>query len=191
MSIAKLVQDCRVDLDPQTLPDSMREVADACSIGDAINLMCHLPGLHLVVPASGKRSIVRYEIAQNYTGQNSSALAVRLKVDRSRVVAIAKEIEKKQLKPIVEMPNTHMRMVDEKCGREVALRLMMAFPDRRIYVPRKGLNELKRCLIRQLWDGTNAIQLAVDLEVSEVWVRKIVRSMYERTSHEQLDLFGS
>jgi hypothetical protein len=70
--------------------EHMQLIADKCGIQDAISLMTHLPGIELYVPAAGKKRLEHQFIKANFTGSNAAALAVKLGVDRDKVIQLTK-----------------------------------------------------------------------------------------------------
>ncbi len=182
------------ELSIDDLPLSVRDVAARCSVLDAVTLMHNLPGLHLFIPVSTGKQIVRKIIKNELDFENhsnASSLATRLGIDRSKLLSLAKKIKKDDLcTQDIQMPNEYMREVEDRCGRDLALRLLTKMPAPcKVYIPTGGAFLIKRKYIERAFNGSNTIALSAQLHVSEYWVRGIIRQMYSE-KHEQLDLFG-
>ena len=176
-------------------PDGLSDIAARCSIEDAVKVTLYLPGLQLYIPKAGSKLLVRAQIAEEFDFEhesNASSLAMRLRLDRSRVLALAKDI-RKHGKPSIEAIkdcNEYIRLVEARCGRDVAVRMLgrLSTPCR-IYVPRAARYALLRRYVEIVFDGTNTVALAAQLGVGEYWIRKVIRQKYEARV-QQLSLFG-
>jgi Mor family transcriptional regulator len=74
--------------------------------------------------------------------------------------------------------NKIMKIVSQRCGYMVAERLIVNFPGERILIPKNSFMDFKKKYIEKNFNGTNIIELALLLEVSEIFVRKTIAEMY-------------
>jgi hypothetical protein len=72
------------------------------------------------------------------------------------------------------LPNDDMKLVAEKCGPEVARRLIDKFAQTIIYVPRIETTTWARSYIQAHYNGKNAKRLAATFGVSERYIYKCV-----------------
>jgi hypothetical protein len=172
------------------VPEQIRCVAERCSIMAAVRLTVECPGIDIYVPAAGKKTLDRLYIQQNYTGSNAGSIAVRLGYTRSKIAQYAKLVEANPIPENWEMPNLHMRLVAERCGRDVAIALMQHFQAVTIYIPFDGVYRIKKAYVARFFDGSNAVELAADLGVTERFVRKAVADSYASNVVQlKMDLF--
>lgn len=165
-----------------TIPsEQMQMIAEHCGIADAVSLMQHLPGIEIYVPAAGKKRIEQQYIHENYNGTNASTIAVKLGLDREKV----KHLAKLELNTQV-LSNYYMRLVAERCGEPVAIRLMQNFARYKFYVPRDGFSIVRRKFIEQSFNGSNVSELALTCKVTERHVRKVISDMYNATAQTSL-----
>jgi Mor family transcriptional regulator len=172
------------NLTADDFPGKMRIVAEKLSVDDALILMHKVPGLEIYVPASGKSIQIQQYINDHYNGNNALSIAIKLGINSSKVKALAK-----RNKPIPEtFSSIQLRIVATECGDELASKLLFAFPSERIQVP-TDLSFLKRKYIKRMFNGSNTMDLAIQLCVTDRWVRKVVSEMYEEKRNPQLSLF--
>ncbi|MCL2689041.1 MAG: hypothetical protein FWE57_04240 [Chitinispirillia bacterium] len=164
--------------------EGMQLIAESCGIPDALTLMEKLPGLDLYVPAAAKKYYDWVCVHKNYTGYNAATLAGHLRLNREDVIRISR-----QPPPMSDhAANDCLILVKEKCGEDIAVRLIQNFPGYRFYIPINGLSTAIKKYIEREFKGTNAKELALNCGVSERHVRKIIREMYDNKA--QLSLFG-
>ena len=80
------------------------------------------------------------------------------------------------------------QMVAEIIGLENALRLAEKFPSMRIYIPKfdKLVRDRRDMRIRKEFTGFNHRELARKYNMSESWIREIVK---KKPAYEQVDMF--
>lgn len=164
--------------------EHMQLIASTCGIDDAVSLMVHLPGLEIYVPAAGKKYLDHKFIKENFNGSNAGSLAVKLGIDRDKVIQLAKSEVATEI-----MTNFYMRTIKDLCGESVAIRLMQNFPRQKFYVPRNGFDIVRRKYIEDNFNGTNVPDLALLCSVTERHVRDVISEMYASTA--QTDLFSN
>lgn len=74
-----------------------------------------------------------------------------------------------------DLPNDDLLLVAEKCGLEVAIRLMNQLQGLTINIPRNALRKVVSRYIREQYNGRNAKQLALECQVSVRHVYGILR----------------
>lgn len=175
--------------------DGLSDIASRCCIEDAVRVTLFLPGLQLYIPKAGSKLLAKAQIADEFDFEhqtNASSLAMRLRLDRARVLSFAKEI-RKHGKPSIDAikdTNEYVRLVEARCGRDVAVRMLARLSTPcRIYVPRTARYELLRRYVEIAFDGGNTVTLAAQLGVGECWIRKVIRQKYQARV-QQLSLFG-
>ncbi|MDR2693330.1 MAG: hypothetical protein LBB74_03840 [Chitinispirillales bacterium] len=163
--------------------EHMQMVAEQCGLSDAIALMVKMPGLELYIPASAKKFFDWEYVRGNYDGFNAATIAGRIGLNRMDVVQLSKSPA-----PMGgQLANNHLRLVNERCGPEVAQRLAKNFPGYKFYIPINGLSMAYRKYIERSFTGTNIQELALSCHVTERYVRKVISEMYYSTA--QLSLF--
>jgi len=169
--------------------ERIRLIAEVCGLSDAIVLIKKLPGIDIYVPSSGHKKLILKYIKDHYNGKNISMLSVRLGMQRSAIEKLVKDgIERIYTKDILS--NNFMMLVADRCGYDVAIRLIQHFPGQRILIPKDIFSAFKRKYIIKNFNGENIIELALFLECSENFVRKTIAEMYT-SRHKQLSLFDA
>lgn len=172
------------DISIHQLPsEHMRLIADKCGIDDAVSLMVHMPGIEIYVPAAGKKRMDHQFIKNNFNGSNAGSLAVKMGVDREKVLQIAKSNIETEI-----MTNFYMRTVQDLCGEPVAIRLMTNFPKYKFYIPCNGFSIVCRRYIEDNFTGSNVTDLALQCNVTERHVREVISDMYAATAQLSLNL---
>jgi len=166
--------------------EHMHLIADRCGVNAAVSLMQHMPGIELYIPAAGKKIMELQYIRSNYNGHNTASIAIHLGITRKKVELLSKsKIE--YSKPIFS--NKHIFTIAQRCGHEIAKKLLEAFPRQRFYIPCDGFSHVRRSFIIKNFNGSNVIELALQCGVSERYVRSIIADMY--ASKAQLSLFDT
>jgi len=165
--------------------ESMQMVAEQCGLPDALTLMDKMPGLELYIPASAKKVLDWEYVHENYNGYNAATIAGHLGMNREDVIKLSKSPA-----PMNDtLSNSHLRLVADKCGAEIAHRLAINFPGYRIYIPFNSLLMARKRYIERTFNGSNTQELALACHVTERFVRKVIAEMYESTA--QLSLFDN
>jgi hypothetical protein len=157
--------------------DGLRLIAETCGISDAIILGTKMAGIDLYIPAQGMKLIKFKYVKDHYNGNNLSSLSVSVDLPRSKIEELIKngipDINKDEI-----LCNKIMKIVSQRCGYMVAERLIVNFPGERILIPKNSFMDFKKKYIEKNFNGTNIIELALLLEVSEIFVRKTIAEMY-------------
>lgn len=74
---------------------------------------------------------------------------------------------------IEDMPNDDMRLVAETIGIEHAVALMQHLSGLSIYIPKNSMKRIYRRIIKTRCNGSNARRLAVELGLTESYVRTV------------------
>jgi Mor family transcriptional regulator len=85
--------------------------------------------------------------------------------------------------------NESIALVREKCGSNVAELLLLHFHGKTIYTPVEGLWMLRKKYVHAVFNGSNTVKIAIDLGVTDRWVRKIIAEKYTK-NHLQTSLFN-
>lgn len=179
--------DIAKDLSLDDIPEQIRCVALKCGMEGAVRLTVTCPGIDIYVPVAGKKLLDRIYVQQLFDGRNAGTIAVHLGITRDKVFKYAKQ---PHVAEDWEMPNDIMRMVEERCGRAVAIELMRQLPGSTIYIPFDGVYRIKRAYITKAFDGTNAVRLAASLGVTERFVRQTISDSYASNCVQlKMDLF--
>jgi hypothetical protein len=165
----------------------MQDIAFSNGIDDAISLLDGVPGLRLYVPVYGNKKVEFEYVLNNHTGKNSLSILSKLKINFKRLKYLLKQRYKYDKKPFFS--NQYIQLVAEKCGDDVATRLIKNFSGEYIYIPINGYKELKKKKILSEFDGKNSSILALRYAVSERWINKIVAERHAKLSVHQGDLF--
>lgn len=174
----------KVELIPS---EKIREIAVRCGLRDAISLMVNVPGLRLYIPEYDKVKLQHIYIKDNFNGKNLLSIAVHLGLTTGRVKYMLKNNNRysKEL-----FSNKYMKLVQEKCGEEVAIRLIKYFYGQYVYIPFDGFSDVRRHLILREFDGKNSALLALKYCVTERHINRIIEEYYKSKSNVvQLDLF--
>lgn len=75
---------------------------------------------------------------------------------------------------IGDLLDNDAQLIAEHCGIEVLMKLWKCVPGLNIYVSTKPLTEAKKRYIRKFYNGNNAKQLALLLNVSERFVYDVL-----------------
>jgi len=165
--------------------EHMQMVAEQCGLPDAVALMDKVPGLELYIPASAKKVLDWEYVHDNYDGYNAATIAGHLAMNREDIIKLSKSPA-----PIRDnLSNSHLRIVADRCGADIAQRLSINFPGYRIYIPFNGLSTAYKRYIERTFNGSNTQELALACHVTERFVRKVIAEMYESTA--QLSLFDN
>ncbi len=91
-----------------------------------------------------------------------------------------KEVYWKQM-GIEDMPNQDMRLVAELCGLDVAISLLRNMSGVSIYIPKveSNINFIRR-FVKRFYNGNNAKIIAIELDIGERLVYKIVNELREK-----------
>ncbi len=180
-----------MDLSIEDIPSNqMRAIANCCGITDAISLMLNLPGIEVYIPSLCKKRMDLQYIKNNFTGKNISAIAVHLGKDRSEI----QKMVKKPIKAIAGKEilfNKEMDMVVSKCGREIAVRLIQNYKkllSNRFYIPKNGFRIAKERCIQRNFSGSNIKELALQYEVSDRFIYKVISNMYRQKHRNKKEL---
>lgn len=177
-----------LDLKIEDIPsEHMQMVADRCGMSDAICLMSNVPGLELYIPVSGKKAIAYNYIKSNVTDSNISSIAGHLGLTRDKVKKITKKISVDSSECNV-LTTESMLIIAEKCGEEIAIRLMQEFPLCTLYVPKNGFSIAIRKYIERNHNGFNTAILALKCGVTERYVRQVISEQWASKAQLSLDL---
>lgn len=171
---------------PNDFVGDLRSVSEQCGVHHAMLLQVRMPGIDLFIPQSGKTALDAIYIKEHYDGTNALSIAVRLGIDSSRVKELAKGTR------AYNFPSTSasLRHVFDQCGEDTVRILCEHFPKQFIRIPRRGIDVLKRKYIQQNFNGSNVVDLAIQLGVTDRFVRMVVADGY-KSRVLQLDLFNS
>ncbi len=86
---------------------------------------------------------------------------------------------------IEDMPNNDMKLVAESCGIEVAVMLLQYLSGIQLNIPKFGFKKIIDRYILENYDGHNAQDLAMKLDVSQRYVYKILKGNNKK-KNEQL-----
>lgn len=158
----------------------IRDVAVVCGVSDAVSLIFGVPGLRLYIPVYGnKKEIVDY-ITTQYNGKNRLTIIGHLKINLKRFEYVLKGRYKFDKKSFLS--NKYMQLVADKCGPDIARRLIKNFSGTFIYIPRiSGLVEIKRNMILKEFNGSNSSELAIKYGFTERYINKIISDSYIST----------
>lgn len=168
-------------------PGKILIIAERNGIDDAISLLKNLPGIRLYIPIYDFKKINHDKVKSLYTGKNLLSLAVKLKLSTKEVLRLSKNDQsfKNDM-----YSNFYIKLVVEKCGHEVADRLIQKFPGEYIYIPQNGFSTVRRRAILEYFTGENTVETALKFSVSESYVRQVISSNYNHKNAEQTELFG-
>ena len=76
---------------------------------------------------------------------------------------------------IDDMPNDDMKFIAERCGISFAVKLLIDCGGLNLNIPKNGLNLLKAKYIKENFNGFNLKRLVTQLDISESFVRKVIR----------------
>jgi len=164
----------------------MSDIAYKNGVNDAVLLMQRVPGLQLYVPVYGKKKLNKEYVDQTFNGQNVLSISVHLGIDTKQTNKIIKGKCNFQ-KDFIS--NIYMRLVADRCGRDVARRLILNFYGDDIYIPIYGFSSIRRSKIEQDFNGNNSAFLAIKYGVSERYIQQIISDFYSKTPVVQLELF--
>lgn len=166
--------------------ERLRSFAETYGLSDAILLITKMPGIDIYVPSQSKKMLELQYIKETYNGKNLSAIAVHLNRDRAFIERVIKEginiIGKKDI-----ICTSILQIISERCGYDLAVKLINMFPGERIQVPKNPFGDFKKKYIEKNFTGSNVVELALYLEMSEVFVRETIAEMYCHS--QQLSLF--
>lgn len=157
----------------------MREIADINGVLDAVALLFGVPGIRLYIPVYGLKKVEVEYARKNYNGKNKLSIISHLKITLKRFNHILKGKYQFDKKPFLS--NAYIRMVADKCGEDVAIRLVRSFAGEFIYIPRiSGLIQLKRqCIIRE-FNGRNSSDLALKYDLTERYINKVISDHHHK-----------
>jgi hypothetical protein len=166
---------------------AIQDIAYCNGISDAIQLLNGVPGLRIYIPVYGnKKEEYEYVIKTN-NGRNLLSILTKLKINLKRFKYLLKGRYKYDKKPFFS--NQYIQLVADKCGEEVATRLIKNFSGGYIYIPINGFKALKKKRILSEFNGKNSSLLALKYTVSERYINKIIAEQHASESAIQLDLF--
>ncbi|HSV43260.1 MAG TPA: hypothetical protein VLJ10_01775 [Candidatus Bathyarchaeia archaeon] len=157
--------------------EKLRDVAESCGLSDAIRLITKMPGIDIYIPTQSKKMLELQYIKETYNGKNISAIAVHLNIDRS-------EIERKIKNgiPVIckrdVLCTSILQIIAERCGYDLVVSLINNFHGERIQVPKNPFGDYKKRYIEKNFTGSNIVELALYLEMSEIFVRETIAEMY-------------
>lgn len=182
----KALIDLSLDLSVEDFPGKMGYVASRIGIPDTIVLLDKISGLEIYIPLSAREHFIKQYIRDNYTGFNGLSIAVKFGINAAEVKQFSKDKS-----PIIDpLSSSHMKIIADECGRDLATRIIMAFPGERIQIP-ADYSFLKRIYIQRNFNGQNTANLAVQLHCTDRFVRQVVEDMYQAKRNPQLDLFST
>lgn len=167
-------------------PGKMSDIAIKNGLSDVISLMKNVGGLQLYIPIYGKKRLNIDYIKETYSGKNTLSIAIKLGINVSKVLYFFKKKDTFQ-KPAHS--NNYMKIVVNKCGKDIALRLIENFSGEKIYIPRNGFSIIRRKKIIEEFNGNNTLKLSLKYMVSERYVSKIIADSYKNKNIIQLNLF--
>jgi Mor family transcriptional regulator len=89
-----------------------------------------------------------------------------------------------------DLPNEDMRLIAERCGLDVAVKILQELPGVAFFVPKNGFQKVLTAYIRHSYNGTNAKVLALATGMTERYVYEVVRQGHQTEIEEmQLPLF--
>jgi hypothetical protein len=168
-------------------PGAIQDIAYCNGITDVLSLLNGVPGLRLYIPVYGNKKEEYDFVVKTHNGRNSLSILTKLKINLKRLKYLLKGRYKYDKKPFFS--NQYIQLVADKCGTEVATRLIKNFGGGYIYIPINGFKELKKKRILSEFDGKNSTILALKYNVSERYINKIIAEKHASTSSIQLDLF--
>lgn len=179
-------------LDEITIEDiaseRLRSFAEACGLSDAICLITRMPGIDIYIPSQSKKMLELQYIKDTYNGRNVSAIAIHLNRDRAfveqKIKAGIDNIGRKEV-----LGTSILQIISERCGYDLAIKLINIFPGERIQVPKNPFGDFKKRYIEKKFTGSNVVELALYLEMSEVFVRETIAEMY--CQRQQISLFNA
>jgi hypothetical protein len=141
------LRDLQKNLNPeqftQLLPDTLLDIYESCGMDILISLLDNLPSIPISV---SPRSLPAGVGAADLSGMSRRKL---LKV----------------------LPDT-MRYIYERCGLGALMALLREFPGMEVYIAPQSLDAARTAYIRKYFDGKNARELALTLEVSLRYIYK-------------------
>jgi len=177
-----------LDLKIEDIPsEQMQSVAYRCGMSDAISLMSNVPGLELYIPISGKKAIAYNYIKLNANDSNISTVAGHLGITREKVKLISKKIALSTDEKNI-LTTESMLIIAEKCGEDIAIRLLQHFHNSTLYVPKNGFSIAIRKYIERNHNGFNTATLALKCGVTERYVRQIIADLWAPKIQQSLDL---
>jgi Mor family transcriptional regulator len=167
--------------------EKMQNIAFKNGIADAVSLMSHLPGIRLYIPAYGKKKADHEYVQTHFNGKNLLSVAIHLKLDTNRIKYL-KKAAGCYSKP--ELSNNYIQLVAEKCGHDVASRLICNFFGEYIYIPLQGYSLVMNKSIVKEFTGNNTTELALKYHVTERYINRAMAKYRSSCQTEQLDLFN-
>jgi Mor family transcriptional regulator len=168
--------------------ERLRSFAETYGLSDAILLITRMPGIDIYIPSQSKKMLELQYIKETFNGRNLSAIAVHLNKDRSfveqRIKTGIDNIGKKEI-----LCTSILQIISDRCGYSLAVKLITMFPGDRLQVPKNPFGDFKKRYIEKNFTGSNIVELALYLEMSEVFVRETVSNMYCRS--QQISLFDA
>jgi len=168
--------------------EKLRCFAEKYGISDAIRLITYMPGIDIYIPTQSKKMLELQYIKDTYNGRNLSAIAVHLNRDRSfieqKINTGINNIGKNDI-----LCTSILQIISDRCGYDLVVKLISMFPGERLQVPKNPFGEFKKNYIEKNFTGSNIVELALYLEMSERFVRETVSDMYCHS--QQISLFDA
>lgn len=182
----KALIDLSLDLSVEDFPGKMGYVASRIGIQDTIVLLDKIAGLELYIPLLARDHYIKKYVRDHYDGFNALSIAVKFGINAADVKKFAKD------KSAITDPlsSSHIKIVAEECGRDLATRIIMAFPGERIQIP-ADYSFLKRIYIQRNFNGQNTANLSVLLHCTDRFVRQVVEDMYEAKRNPQISFLAT
>jgi Mor family transcriptional regulator len=168
--------------------ERLKAFAETCGLSDAIRLITMMPGIDIYIPTQSKKTLELLYIKETYNGRNLSSIAIHINRDRSFVEQKIKSgidnIGRNEV-----LCTSILQIISERCGYDLAMKLINNFPGERIQVPKNPFGDYKKRYIKRNFTGSNVVELALYLEMSEVFVRETIAEMY--CQRQQISLFDA
>lgn len=168
--------------------ERLRAFAETCGLSDAICLVTMMPGIDIYIPSQSKKMLELQYIKETYNGKNLSAIAIHLNRDRAfieqKIKAGINNIGKREI-----LCTPILQIISDRCGYELTIKLVNIFPGERVQVPKNPFGDFKKRYIEKKFTGSNVVELALYLEMSEVFVRETISDMY--CQRQQISLFDA
>lgn len=94
-----------------------------------------------------------------------------------------------------DLPGGDIRIVAERCGLDVALKLLWECDGLQLYIPKNAKSQIIKKYIYSSYDGKNSKQLAAETGYSEPHIYYLLKKNMDKKQalempFEQMDLFG-
>lgn len=182
------IEEFAQNLSTSELPDDIQDIAAICGKRSAVMLAFRCSGIPLDIPKKSLRDIRKAYIKRHFNGKNAMSIAVKMGIDASSVTRMVNDMGNEDIPDSIKMPNVYMKIIEDKCGYDFAVSLLLNFAGMRLYIRKSCTYQLKKEYIRRFFDGTNSAVLASHLDVTERFVRETISEQYQDKS-QQIDLF--